>query len=455
MNEACEIKNGNEKQEKIGSTSINQSINQSSGLHLVQNENLKRLINNNPELENEIKETEKLLNSKLKIKTIEEFDKIVDKINTLKLNTKQMTKGNDYVHVIQKMQKATNQQNIKQYLDEIKFKFYDGVLCKFFSDTIFGEEQQKEEELDNDALQTSSRMQSSLDHLNTSTISHNICSGTHYRFWYMKDTNKEAEIALAINLYYINQFRCFLAKRNRDFIVNHCFLKLFKVSNGYYLDFIRCVIISHIYVSNSTMLLALLSNPDRYDFFLQFHHILEKNLSQEDKQLFYDYLNSCKNKLQIERNRCNYFHEIEWVLTAILVFGIIASATVLTIYFMGIYAATWLFWFGIVGVALTVFVGFRLFFCLKANWNDLKELKLELKQENKTVEDKIAKIDHAMEVYDLNKIKNFKAPEMKKISTLDLDGKETILNNGGTNTNRKENDPKSEQINIEQNIIGP
>lgn len=92
MNEACEIKNENEKQEKIGSTSINQSINQSSGLHLVQNENLKRLINNNPELENEIKETEKLLNSKLKIKTIEEFDKIVDKINTLKLNTKQMTK---------------------------------------------------------------------------------------------------------------------------------------------------------------------------------------------------------------------------------------------------------------------------------------------------------------------------------------------------------------------------
>ena len=137
-------------------------------------------------------------------------------------------------------------------------------------------------------------------------------------------------------------------------------------------------------------------------------------------------------------------------LIGIFIFGIIASAAVLTINLLEIYAATWFFWFGIVGVVLTVAAGIRLFLCIKENWNDLKKLKSDLQKEDKTIQQKINEIDRAIEVYDLNKIKNFTDSKMEKISTLNFEEKETILNNAGTNTNRKENDPKSEPIHTEQ-----
>lgn len=101
----------------------------------------------------------------------------------------------------------------------------------------------------------------------------------------------------------------------------------------------------------------------------------------------------CREKLQNEKNKYRLFHLNEKRLIGIFIFGIIASATVLTTYFMGIYAATWFFWFGIVCVVLTVAVGILLGYCLRKNYNEIKA------------------INRAIEVYDFDKIKNFKVPE--------------------------------------------
>ena len=60
-------------------------INQSNELYLIEDEDLKRLLDRNPNLKKEVEETEKLINTKLKIKTIEEFDEIVGKIKKLEL----------------------------------------------------------------------------------------------------------------------------------------------------------------------------------------------------------------------------------------------------------------------------------------------------------------------------------------------------------------------------------
>ena len=54
MNEGSEVKNGDEKQKKVGSQ-INQSINQSNTFHLVKNENLKEFLYKNLDLKKRLK----------------------------------------------------------------------------------------------------------------------------------------------------------------------------------------------------------------------------------------------------------------------------------------------------------------------------------------------------------------------------------------------------------------
>ena len=196
------------------------------------------------------------------------------------------------------------------------------------------------------------------------------------------------------------------------------------------------------------LLLTLLSTPDRYNFFLQFHQMLENNLPDADKQLFYDYLDSCREKLQNEKYKYLLFGTREKQLTAIVIFGIIASAVVLILSLFNIVNLMWLFYIGIV---LTVAVGIRLFLCIKANCNYLQELENDLQKEGKTIQDKIAEIDRAIDVYDLNKIRDFKEPELKKISTIETD-KNRIINNDEINSTEQNDIPGSEKDNSGKNI---
>lgn len=144
----------------------------------------------------------------------------------------------------------------------------------------------------------------------------------------------------------------------------------------------------------------------------------------------------CREKLQNEKNKYRLFHPNEKRLIGIFIFGIIASATVLTIYFLEIYVATWLFWFGIVGVALTILIGAYLGLCIRKNYSKIKP------------------INRALKVYDLNEVKNFKESESEKILVLGLDKKEntTMSNSSEINTNEKKNNPESELISTEENI---
>ena len=112
----------------------------------------------------------------------------------------------------------------------------------------------------------------------------------------------------------------------------------------------------------------------------------------------------------------------------------------------------WLFYIGIV---LTVAVGIRLFFCLKENWNGLRKLESDLlKNEKKTIKQKIDKIDRVIDVYNLDKIRHFKELEPKKIVVFDLNENE-IINNGEIGTIEQNDNPKSELVNTEKNIQNP
>ena len=127
--------------------------------------------------------------------------------------------------------------------------------------------------------------------------------------------------------------------------------QLIVLNDNICLGYIRRYITIFNTVSNVQVFLLLFSNAERFNFFLQWHKMLEKNLPSEDKQLFRDYLDSCREKLQNKKDYYNWFIEnnfswftrIEKQLTAIVIFGIITSAVVLTIYFLEMYAATWFF----------------------------------------------------------------------------------------------------------------
>ena len=420
-------------------------INQSNELYLIEDEDLKRLLDRNPNLKKEVEETEKLINTKLKIKTIEEFDEIVGKIKKLELKIKQLEKEGDYRCVIDKMQQATNQEDIEQYLNEIKFHHYNVVLKVFLDDVFFSKNDIYKNRDDADFKQLDLLCIDFNFSMPTENVavSQNIMNGSHAKFWsnYQQECKMSQIDFLAKNLighYFKFAVMLFVNKSKRDFMRNQSLISLLKVNDTNYLKMIRNIMIMHIYISTPKILLALLSNPDRYNFFLQWHKMLEKNLPDEDKQLFRDYLDSCKDKLQSERNKYSYFYQREWVLTGIFIFGIIASAVVLTIYFLEMYAATWFFWFGIVGVVLTVAVGIRLGYFLLKNYNRFKS------------------IDRAIDVYDLNKIRDFKEPEPEKISTIETKKNKIISSDNEINTTEQDNNSiQLEPIDTEENRNDP
>ena len=115
-------------------------------------------------------------------------------------------------------------------------------------------------------------------------ISQNITTGTHNSIWKSVIGNEQQKIREYIEQlddYLITMFGrfCvtpFICQSKRDFVIkNICLIPLIKLDDGFYLKLIRRITILHIYVSSSKVLLALLSNPDRYNFFLQFHKMLD------------------------------------------------------------------------------------------------------------------------------------------------------------------------------------
>lgn len=89
----------------------------------------------------------------------------------------------------------------------------------------------------------------------------------------------------------VNSFMC---DKSRNFVLDERLSPLFNFKDGFYLQYIRCFMILSIYCHTPEILLLLLSNEARYNFFKKFHKILETNLEGDDKNLFYDYLNSCR-----------------------------------------------------------------------------------------------------------------------------------------------------------------
>ena len=378
------------------------------------------MLDENPELEHEVKETEKLINTKLKIKMIEEFGAIVNKITNLGFSTVQEAKEK-----AEKLNEVKTKEELISYLNAKKFCYYNCLLTNFITDELIAVNPNVEWALDQDGQNVISEIENL--NLNKKAIVRNISEGKYFKMWRNSLNgidNVSSWLQNYLGMYYLLINLALLSSQKR-YLVIHNFGAMIKLNIIACLKYICELMLLNIYVSTPKILLALLSNPDRYNFFLQFHHMLEENLSQEDKQLFYDYLTSCRVKLLNEKDNYKIFDRQVRNLTVIVILGIIASATVLII---------------------------NLFLCLKENWNDLKKLESDLLQnENgKTVAQKIDEIDRAIDVYDLEKIRNFKEPELKKIVMLDLnkEEKKRILNNSEINTN-KQND------NLKLNPIDP
>ncbi|MBQ9491929.1 MAG: hypothetical protein IJU86_04085, partial [Firmicutes bacterium] len=126
MREGSEV-NGNEGQEKNGSTSINQS----NELYLIKDKDLKKLIKHHSELKKEIKETETLINTKLEIKTIEKLDEIVGKITELGFKTAQEAKEK-----AEKLGKVKTEEELKYCLKAKKFCYYETALNNYWNGRI-------------------------------------------------------------------------------------------------------------------------------------------------------------------------------------------------------------------------------------------------------------------------------------------------------------------------------
>ena len=407
MREGSEV-NGDEVQEKIESTSINQS----DELHLIQNENLEKLLNENSELREEVEQTEKLINSPLKIKTIEEFDEIVGKITELGFKTAQEAKEK-----AEKLGEVKTEEELKYCLNAKKFCYYETALDNFFSFNIrsCSDEYQKiDANTDNDAEHISYELDTLLSNVNSNDIALRINNQK-----VLMDNMRGYNVCLSC----VKLFNEFTSGSVRTFL-KKCISSLIKLNSKSFLEYTYQTMLFLSYVFDSNILLHLLSNPDRYNFFQQFHHMLEKNLPNEDKQLFYDYLKSCREKLQNEKYKYLLFGTREKQLTGVVIFEIIASAVVLILSLFNIVNLMWLFYIGIV---LTVAVGIRLSYFLLKNYNRFKS------------------IDRAIDVYDLDKIRDFKEPELKKNLTLDLNKEKntTILSNNKVNINKQNDSPKS------------
>ena len=432
-----------ENKKKLEAQSINQSINQSNELYLIQNENLKELLDRNPDLKKEVEETEKLINTKLKIKTIEKLDEIVGKITELGFKTAQEAKEK-----AEKLGEVKTEEELKYCLNAKKFCYYETALKNYWNGRICDPGSKEFGNADQDLESTKDVFNTLYESITPLIKIHlaDIISDAGSALLTNQDREK---LSNETNLYFnlVNEIVCMALKKRRDFYVG-TFMKLIKLRIEYCLRHMRMMMIKFRYLLPEDVILCFLSSEDRYNFFQQFHLMLEKNLPDEDKQLFYDYLKSCREKLQNEKYKYLLFGTREKQLTAIVIFGIIASAVVLILSLFNIVNLMWLFYIGIV---LTVAVGIRLFLCIKANCNYLQELENDLQKEGKTIQDKIAEIDRAIDVYDLDKIKHFKEPELKKISTIETD-KNRIINNDEINSTEQNDIPGSEKDNSGKNI---
>ncbi len=377
------------------------------------------------------------------IKTTKQFDKIIDKMNKLGFKTTQEAQEK-----AKKLDSLEDKTELESCLNAKKFFYYTCLLdmslinnfgC--YNDDYINLNGQDKDYDQVTGLVTNNKISKS----NRKLILNNIHSKEH-----MKLFNGISDYD-DLKALFLKRIQDVSDSNIRTLLISNKFAVSIKLQCLNCLIYIRRMMVLYTSFPDPNLLLTLLSTPDRYNFFLQFHQMLENNLPDADKQLFYDYLDSCREKLQNEKYKYLLFGTREKQLTGVVIFGIIASAVVLTIYFLEMYAATWFFWFGIVGVVLTVAVGIRLFFCLKENWNDLRKLTSDLQKEGKTIQNKIAEIDRAIEVYDLDKIRDFKDPELEKIPTIEI-YKNKIINNGEIGTTEQNNNPKSELVNTEKNI---
>ena len=419
INQASEIKNREQKKLEA------QSINQSNELHLIQNENLKELLDRNPDLKKEVEETEKLI--KTEITDINEFNSILieisemelDKLDVenLKLSKMKLESAPNYkretilttilifiiivallvligapsfmwlfyvmitlglligVYDCFCFKKKINKINrikadIKSRIMATKFQYWrDKALVNFFNKNFHVSDSDTTDK-DYEKLSYVISKAPINDIKCQKQISNNILdnNAAHKKIWCLNTKDKGyhekqllgSDVGILYLRWCINHFMC---DKSRNFILDERLSPLFNFKNWFYLQYIRCFMILSIYCHTPEILLSLLSNEDRYNFFKKFHKILEINLKDDDKSLFYDYLNSCR------------------------------------------------------------------------------EIILKSEDNNNDLCDK----NRAIEVFDLDKIRNFEEPGPKKNLTLDLNKEKntTILSNNKVNINKQNDSPKS------------
>ena len=453
MKEASEI-NGDGKQEKNRSPSINQS----SESNLVENKNLKELLEKNQELKKEYDGTIELVEilkrkPKLEIKTLDELNSYSKKIHDTEKIAQISRECSNLISEIQ---------NFSDYIAKV------GKATRYYKNNInkFEDHQNKLQNMGSveynvKCLNQSASIDDARKYLTCIKINYLNFIYNIYSEWLKSNFKFDDDFSnvgeLILNKWNVSQgnglgkFTSFVMPFFTDEYLQFYLSDTFKiyVKSGLYISEFNKFASHFIKSAESEIILVLLKKPGRYCFFLQWHKMLYENLPPEGQQGFYHYLKSCRGKLQNEKDNYKIFNRQVRNLTGIFIFGIIASTTVLTINLLEIYAATWFFWFGIVGVVLTVAVGIRLFFCLKENWNYLQKLTNDLQQEGKTVQNKINEIDRAIDVYDLDKIRNFKEPKTEKISTISMNENNKIEE---INTDDPSNAIKLKPINMEENI---
>ena len=365
------------------------------------NKILTKLLNEYPNLKQKYDyamELVLILNNMPKIETLELFNSYLEKID----NARECVDiSKKYFSLKNKIRQSTEYNEELTYEHELK----NILSIKYVIDCLGQSKSQQDVERQLEHITWIYIHQLSYSYLNFSYFN---------TYVYVKDyLYKDSQFVSTLLTRYLNNnhlgnnevavhFKC-----EFDKLVNNLYSKIFLshafkmyIQAGLYSEDFRILVNGFINFTDSKIILALIKQRNRYNFFLQWHTMLEDNLPEGDQKFFYDYLKSCQEKLQNVKNKYKIFGRQIRNLTVIFIFGIVASAAVLTMYFLEIYASTWFFWFGIVGVVLTVAVGIRLGYCLWKNYNEIKFI-------NQAIE----------EVYNLDKIRNFEEPEPKKIVT--------------------------------------
>ena len=413
-----------------------QSINQSNELHLIKDENLKKFLYKNPDVKRDVEEVHKLI--KTEITDINEFNSILieisemelDKLDVenLKLSKMKLESVPNYtrekilttilIFIIivallvligapsfvwlfyvmitlglligvydcfcfkKKINKIDRiKADIKSRIMATKFRYWrDKALVNFFNKNfVAGDTGIRDKDYDK-LLDVIAKSPISNEE-DKKQISNNILGkhGKHEKIWCLntenKDYNTSSVLIDSLLPIYLNCcVSSFTCDKSRNFILDKRLSPLFNFKDWFYLRYIRRFMILSIYCHSPEILLLLISNEDRYNFFKKFHKILEINLKDDDKSLFYDYLNSCR------------------------------------------------------------------------------EIILKSKDNNNDLCDK----NRAIDVYDLNKIRDFKEPEPEKISTIETKKNKIISSDNEINTTEQDNNSiQLEPIDTEENRNDP